>query len=36
MHFLLSKDLTKLTDFLATLKREGLTKMVGMLERGAM
>ncbi|HEY6912953.1 MAG TPA: hypothetical protein VI356_26465 [Myxococcales bacterium] len=36
MHFSLSKDLTKLTDFLATLKNEGLTKMLGMLERGAM
>ncbi len=36
MHFSLSKDLTKLTDFLATLKNDGLTKMLGMLERGAM
>jgi hypothetical protein len=36
MHFSLSKDLTKLTDFLATLRNDGLTKVLGMLERGAM
>jgi hypothetical protein len=34
MHFSLSQDLTPLREFLGVLRRDGLHKMLGLLERG--